>query len=189
MNFIKYLDYNTLFFIQNHVQNDFVNPIIIFFTKLGNSGFIWILISIILIMKSKYRKIGFLVLSVLFINTLFGEILLKHLIQRPRPFITLSNLNIIIEKPSSFSFPSGHTSSAFACAFIFGYFFKKYKWYFYSLAFIISFSRIYLLVHYPSDVICGIFLGYFSFLITKILYLNFIKHKNSLSAKRHSKRL
>ena len=129
MNFIKYLDYNTLFFIQNHVQNDFLNPIIIFFTKLGNSGFIWILISIILIMKSKYRKIGFLVLSVLFINTLFGEILLKHLIQRPRPFITLSNLNIIIEKPSSFSFPSGHTSSAFACAFIFGYFFKKYKWY------------------------------------------------------------
>ena len=75
MNFIKYLDYNTLFFIQNHVQNDFVNPIIIFFTKLGNSGFIWILISIILIMKSKYRKIGFLVLSVLFINTLFGEII------------------------------------------------------------------------------------------------------------------
>ena len=162
MNFIKYLDYNTLFFIQNHVQNDFLNPIIIFFTKLGNSGFIWILISIILIMKSKYRKIGFLVLSVLFINTLFGEILLKHLIQRPRPFITLSNLNIIIEKPSSFSFPSGHTSASFTVVSAL-YFAKDSLWKpALVLACLIAVSRLYLYVHYPTDVLGGIILGILS---------------------------
>ena len=160
MNFIKYLDYNTLFFIQNHVQNDFLNPIIIFFTKLGNSGFIWILISIILIMKSKYRKIGFLVLSVLFINTLFGEILLKHLIQRPRPFITLTNLNIIIEKPSSFSFPSGHATSIMAGMMSIILFCKTKKKYFVIIPVIlVGMARNYLMVHYPSDVLIGIVVG------------------------------
>lgn len=189
MNYIQLIDSNILFFIQNHIQNPILNPIMIFFTRLANGGFVWIFISGILLIKKKYRKIGLLILCALIINTILGEVFLKHLIQRPRPFDTLKGLNIIIEKPTSFSFPSGHTSSAFACAFMLGYFFKEYRWHFYILASIIGFSRVYLLVHYPSDVICGVILGYFSFLITKILYLKFFKGKNLLERKKHSKRL
>lgn len=177
MQYIQLIDSNILFFIQNHIQNPILNPIMIFFTDLGNVGFIWFLICFILLIKKKYRKVGILVLCALLVNLLLGEVFLKNLIQRPRPFETLVGLHIIITKPSTYSFPSGHTSSAFACAFMLGYFFKKYKWYFYALASLIGFSRVYLLVHYPSDVICGVILGFISYLIVKIIYLKFSKTK------------
>lgn len=177
--FIQNIDINILYFIQNHIQNNFLNPIMIFFTTLGNLGLIWLIISFLLLISKKYRKIGILTLSVLIVNTLLGEGILKHIIERPRPFITYPDLNIIISKPTSFSMPSGHTSASFAAAFMLSYCFKKYRVYFYSLASLIALSRIYLLVHYPSDVLSGILLGFLSFLIVKKLYLFKFKKRPS----------
>ncbi|MGG5461592.1 phosphatase PAP2 family protein [Clostridium sp. B9] len=162
---IQNIDISILYWIQANLQNAFLNPIMIFFTKLGNLGLLWIAIGLGLSITKKYRKVGLLTLSALIINTLLGEGILKHLIERPRPFVTYPDLNIIIHKPSSFSMPSGHTSASFAAAFVLGYYFKKLRWYFYGLASLIAFSRIYLLVHYPSDVLSGILLGFVSFLI------------------------
>ncbi|WP_300350447.1 phosphatase PAP2 family protein [Clostridium sp.] len=179
--FIQNIDINILYFFQNHIENSFLNPIMIFFTSLGNLGFIWIVISLGLLISKKYRKIGILTLAVLIVNTILGEGILKHLIERPRPFVTYKDLNIIISKPNSFSMPSGHTSASFAAAFMLSYCIKKYKVYFYTLASLIAFSRIYLLVHYPSDVLSGILLGFISFLIVIKIYN--IKFKNKLSEK------
>ena len=165
MHFIQNIDINILYFIQNNIQNKFLNPIMIFLTSLGNLGFIWIAISILLIISKKYRKIGLLTLAVLIVNTLLGEGLLKHIIERSRPFSTYENLHIMIPKPSSYSMPSGHTSVSFAVAFMLAYYFKNIRVYIYSLASLIAFSRLYLLVHYPSDVLTGALLGYLSFLI------------------------
>ncbi|HAT4339823.1 TPA: phosphatase PAP2 family protein [Clostridium perfringens] len=176
MNFIQNIDINILYFIQNNIQNKFLNPIMIFFTSLGNLGFIWIAISILLIISKKYRKIGLLTLAVLIVNTLLGEGILKYIIERPRPFATYEGLHIIIPKPSSYSMPSGHTSASFAAAFMLAYYFKNIRVYIYSLASLIAFSRIYLLVHYPSDVLTGALLGYLSFLIVRKSY-SLIKNK------------
>ncbi|MGL5245852.1 MAG: phosphatase PAP2 family protein, partial [Sarcina sp.] len=141
-------------------------------TSLSNVGFIWILISIYLICKKKYRILGILTLSALILNTILGEGLIKHIVQRPRPFNTLSGLDIIIRKPMGYSFPSGHTSSAFAAVFMLSYYFKKYRLPLMALAILTGFSRIYLLVHYPSDVLCGVLLGLISFSIVLYIYKN-----------------
>ena len=96
---------------------------------------------------------------------MLGEGILKHIIERSRPFSTYESLHIMIPKPSSYSMPSGHTSASFAAAFMLAYYFKNIRVYIYSLASLIAFSRLYLLVHYPSDVLTGILLGYLSYLI------------------------
>lgn len=170
MDILRNMDINTLYFIQNHIQNPYLNPIMIFFTNLGNAGFIWIVLSIILLFTKKFKMVGVLMLCSLAINTLLGEVFLKNFIQRPRPFQTLPNLHLLIKPPTSYSFPSGHTSSAFACAIILGYYIRKFSIPAIILAILIAFSRIYLTVHYPTDVIAGIALGIFSAIITIYSY-------------------
>ena len=184
MNIIQSLDANMLFWIQNNIHNIFLDKLMSFVTTLGDIGAIWILISIALLFSRKYRTIGILTLSVLLLNTILGEGILKNLIHRPRPFNTLEGLDIIVKKPSSYSFPSGHTSSAIAAALMLGHYFKKYRWYIYIFAGLIAFSRIYLLVHYPSDVLGGIVLGAISYIIVKFIYEQYInKKKNNIFAK------
>lgn len=170
MTFIQNMDINILYWIQSNINSNFLNPIMIFFTSLGNLGIIWIIISILLILSKKYRKIGLLTLAALIINTILGEGILKHIIERPRPFTTYPDLHIIISKPTSYSMPSGHTSASFAAAFMLAYYFKNIKVYIFSLASLIAFSRLYLLVHYPTDVLTGVLLGYISFLIVIKIY-------------------
>lgn len=184
MNFIQTIDSNILFWIQNNIHNKFLDYFMSFITTLGDIGAIWILIAIALLFSRKYRTIGILTLSVLLLNALLGEGIIKNLIQRPRPFNTLDGLDIIVRQPSSYSFPSGHTSSAFAAALMLGHYFKKYRWYIYIFAGLIAFSRIYLLVHYPSDVFGGIILGTLSYLIVKFIYDGYFnKNKGNIFVK------
>lgn len=131
---------------------------------------IWIAISIFFIFKKKYRKIGIIALLALIVNSLLGEVFLKNLIQRPRPFITLENLKLLIEAPTSFSCPSGHTSASFAVAFVIAYYLRKLAIPALILASLISLSRIYLLVHYPSDILLGILLGFVSCILSILIY-------------------
>lgn len=149
--------------ILESIQNNFQSPLndIIFstITKLGDAGFLWLVIAFALIVTKKYRKIGILVVMALILTTLVGELFIKHLVQRPRPFVVHSHLNTVIPKVSGYSFPSGHTASSFAAAIILINEFKKYWIPILVLAIGIAISRLYLLVHYPSDVIAGMLLG------------------------------
>ena len=77
MALIQNIDSSILYFIQNHIQNQFFNPIMIFITNLGNMGLIWITIAIALLFTNKFRKVGILMLCALIINTILGEIILK----------------------------------------------------------------------------------------------------------------
>lgn len=90
---------------------------------------------------------------------IIAEWFLKNIIARPRPKIEIPTAIVPFDFYQSFSFPSGHATIAFAAAYILGREHKKSKWLYYSLAMLISFSRIYLGKHYPSDVIAGTFLG------------------------------
>ncbi|GMQ56685.1 phosphatase PAP2 family protein [Vallitalea sediminicola] len=143
--------------LMKNIRSDFLDSIFtnIIFQK---SMYIWIILIVVLLCIKKTRKLG-IVAGISFVVTLIvGEIILKNIIDRARPFITY-NLDVIVKKPTSFSFPSGSTALSFAVfgAFLFSK--NKYGIVIYVFAVIIAFSRIYLGLHYFSDVVGGMVLG------------------------------
>ena len=153
-------DGNMLLFIQEHLRNPILTPAFQFITTLGNGGLIWLIIISFLLVFKKSRKTGLVALITLVMCIIINNVMLKHIIARPRPFDTLTQLQVLIKKPTDFSFPSGHTASSFAVAGAFYYYGNK-KWGIIAFLFagLIGFSRLYLGVHYPSDVICGALSG------------------------------
>lgn len=145
--------------IQSNIRTGFMDAIMPFITQLGDAGLIWIILSICLIIPKKTRKIGFVMIIALILNGIICNIILKPMLARIRPFDVNTAIKLLINKPRDFSFPSGHTSASFTAASVL--FFRKSKLFVPSLvlAFLISFSRLYLYVHYPSDVLAGLVLG------------------------------
>lgn len=154
------LDGNILLFIQEFIRNPFLNPIVIFITSLGDGGFVWILATIALLIPKKTRKIGYMSALALLGSLLINNTLIKNLVARPRPYTVLSELQILIPKPGEYSFPSGHTSSSFAAAAVFyRQLPKKFGVPAITLAVLIGLSRLYVGVHYPTDVLAGAVMG------------------------------
>lgn len=154
------LDGNILLWIQEYVRNDFLTPIFKFITSLGDGGFIWIAIAILLIFMKGYRKTGISVGVALLGSLLFNNMLIKNLVARTRPYRVIDTLTILIEEPGEFSFPSGHTSSSFAAAVVlFLLLPRKYGVPAMILACLIGISRLYVGVHYPTDVLGGMIMG------------------------------
>ncbi len=141
------------------MRNPFLDKIFTFITSLGDGGFIWIFICIILLMFKKTRKCGITVALGLILNLIISNGILKNIFARTRPFDANSIKDILIALPKDFSFPSGHSSSSFVGATAVFLHFKKSGIFFLILASMIAFSRLYLYVHYPSDVVVGILIG------------------------------
>lgn len=171
---LEKMDLNILKYINDHLHNVVLDKVMPMITYLGNVGLIWIIISLILIISKKYRKVGILTLCSMVLGTILGEVILKQIFQRSRPFIELSELKLLIKRPSTYSFPSGHTLSAFAAAGIIGGMIRRFKVLVMILATLIAFSRLYLSVHYPSDVLVGAVLG----LLCAKIVLHFSKRTN-----------
>lgn len=153
------VEFSILDFIQNQFRTpfgDFVMPLI---SKLGNGGIIWLVLSGLLCVFPKYRKAGVTMLTALALDVLLCNVMLKPLVGRMRPFTVNTGVELLINAPKDFSFPSGHTAASFAAAF--ALLFVKNKLWIPSmiLASLIAFSRLYLYVHYPTDVLAGILLG------------------------------
>lgn len=154
------LEGSVLLWIQEYVRNDFLTPLMIFITTLGDAGMIWIGIAIVLLCFKKTRNVGLLVGFSLIGSLVVNNIILKNLVARIRPYEVVEGLRILIEKPGEFSFPSGHTGSSFAAGVIlFLACPKKYGIPALVLAFLISISRMYVGVHYPTDVLGGMVTG------------------------------
>ena len=135
---------------------DFLMPKI---TLLGNGGAIWILAAVILLCTKKYRKQGVLLLAGLVAGVLVGNVCLKHLIARPRPCWLDSSVQLLIANPTDYSFPSGHTLSSVICATVLTKTDRRFGYAAIPLAALIAFSRLYLYVHFPSDVLAAAVLG------------------------------
>lgn len=159
MSLIQNLDNFILLYIKNNMHGYIMNKAMVGITSLGNGGSIWIVIACLLLISKKYRKIGFMSLGALILSAVLGEGILKHVVQRIRPSASIPAANLLISKPLSYSFPSGHTTSSFAAAGVLAKYFKHYALGFFILASLIAFSRLYLYVHYPSDIISGIIIG------------------------------
>ncbi len=147
---------NILLWLQNNMRNDILNHIMIFITSLGNAGAIWIIMAVGLLIPKKTRKTGIMVISGLLLSFIINNIILKNLVARTRPYDMIAGLTSLVGIQSDYSFPSGHTASSFVAAVIMlGNLPKKYGVPAIILAFLIAFSRMYVGVHYPSDVIAG----------------------------------
>lgn len=154
------LDGGFLLFLQEYVRNPILDKIMIFITSLGNGGMIWIVATILLLIPKKTRKAGIVSAAALLGSLLFNNMLIKNIVQRQRPYVTLETLKIIIPRPSDFSFPSGHSAASFAAAASFYRLLpQKFGIPAIVLAALIAFSRLYVGVHYPTDVLAGALMG------------------------------
>ena len=147
-------------FIYN--KNKFLDKLMITITLSGDLGIIWIIISFFLFSRKKYTNVAIMLLLAIVLASILGEGTIKHIVKRKRPFIKNKIAKLLIPHPGTYSFPSGHTASSFAAATVFIRTDMRLTSLIVAIAVLISFSRLYLRVHYLSDVIGGIILGVFS---------------------------
>lgn len=158
--FLSELDSGILLWIQEYLRNPVLTPILKVITTLGNVGAIWILLTLLILMMPKTRNVGCMMAAALLGTLLINNILLKNLVARTRPYDVIEGLTYIVRRPKEFSFPSGHAGSSFAAACIMlRRLPRRYGIPAFVLAVLIALSRLYVGVHYPSDVLFGVISG------------------------------
>lgn len=159
-----------------------LNVILAFFTYIGEGGAVWIAAALLMLCFAKTRKISLPVILALVMELIINENIIKQLVRRTRPFVMNPDIDTIVHKPSSYSFPSGHTCTAFAAATAIFMHNKKMGIAAYAVAVLIAFSRNYFYIHFPTDVICGAILGaaigFCSVKITKFADSKIRRNKN-----------
>lgn len=174
------MEIDLLYWIQEYIRVPMLDPIWAGITTLGNKGAIWIVFTLVCLFINKKRYTGIAMLSSLLLCVLVVNITLKPLVMRIRPYEVANFINIYIPKPHDFSFPSGHTAASFAAAWAFFRMEKgKFRYGFLFLAILISFSRMYFFVHYPTDVGISLILG-IAFAEIGVWISSNIKEKNEL---------
>jgi len=168
-------------FIQENLRTligDAVMPII---TQTMNYDILAGVIAVILICTKRFRWVGVAILIGAALGYLIGNGMIKFLVDRPRPFIENSNIILLIPAPTSSSFPSGHTIGAVAMAVALYMYNKKAGYVGFIFAAIIAYSRLYLYLHYPTDVIAGIVIGiicgYVGYRISELIRIRYKKEK------------
>lgn len=159
----------TQFFLNLIPHNILFNSFFSFLSLKGSFIFIWLLVMLIVLILeerknpgiTKHDKKFIIVFSVSFLLTYFlSDFILKNIFQRVRPFLDTKYFILnTFSCPHDFSFPSVHAATAFAAATVLTYFDKKRRWFYYIVAILISYSRIYLGCHYFFDVIVGAVVG------------------------------
>lgn len=154
------IDGQSLIWIQENLRFAFLTPIMKFITHLGDAGIFWILLTLGLLIFKKTRRVGVMSAVALLGALIIDNIILKNLVGRVRPYEVVDGLQCLIGAQKDFSFPSGHTGSSFASAVVcFKELPKRYGIPLLVLAFLIAFSRLYVGVHYPTDVLAGMVIG------------------------------
>lgn len=153
------IDFSVLAFIREHFSCTAMDVLMKLFTYAGNGGMVWIALTVGLLISKKHRRLGVTMAIGLLVCLTAGNLLLKPLIARERPFIADPSIALVISPPSGYSFPSGHSFSSFVSASILSKYSRKAAAFAIPAAVLIAFSRLYFCVHFPSDVICGAALG------------------------------
>ena len=154
------LDGAFLLWLQD-LRTPILNALFSFYTQLGNAGLVWIVLSAVLLLHPRTRKAGFWALIAMLFGLLVTNVLLKHLVARTRPWLVVEGLTALVDERDPNSFPSGHTCAAFACCLTWARFAAR-RWgkvLCLALAVLMGLSRLYVGVHFPSDVIAGCAVG------------------------------
>ena len=152
-------------------------------TKLGNAGIFWIILTVLFLLIPKMRKTGVVMAAALIIDLLLCNVLLKNFVARTRTYDVNTGIQLLVAKLRDYSFPSGHTAASFASATALYFAGEKKLWKpALVLACLIAVSRLYLYVHYPTDVlggvVIGIIAGYLGYRLVKVLEDKFSRMKN-----------
>lgn len=153
---------------------DFIVPLI---TYLGEFGAVWIVLAIVLLTQRKYRRAGLIVAVALILDLIICNGILKHIFMRTRPCDINKTVKLIIPHPSEYSFPSGHSAASFAAAsalLFAGH--KKMSYWAFGLAVVIGFTRLYLYVHFPTDILGGALAGVLAGFLASVL-VKFVEKK------------
>lgn len=145
--------------IQQNVRGPVLDALLPAISALGNAGLIWIAMGLFLLAFKKRREQGAVVLIALALCGLCGNLILKPLIARPRPFAWNPEIQLLINAPRDFSFPSGHSMSSLAAATALFLYDRKWGGAALALGGVIVFSRLYLYVHFLTDVLMGSLMG------------------------------
>ena len=170
-------------FIHNLLGSTFSDNFFAFITKLSDGGIFFIILGLVLLIFKKTRKAGITVLLSIIIGYITGNLILKNIVARTRPYDVNTALEIITKRPTDYSFPSGHTLVAIESAFSIFFYNKKWGTAAIVLAVLIGLSRLYLYVHYPTDVLAGALLGFFTAFaakkLTDLIYNKLSKNKKA----------
>lgn len=170
---IRELDFRILDWIQQNCRSTVMDALMPKVTMLGQMRLLWIALALLFLMIRKYRKCGITLSFGLICSLLIGNLLLKNIVARSRPCWINTDIDMLIAIPKDYSFPSGHTLCAFIAAVIILSYDKRLGIPALLIAAAVGFSRMYLYVHFPSDVLAGMVLGVaigiFSILLTRKL--------------------
>ena len=162
------MDFSILYALQ-HLHNAVLDRVMVGITSLGNAGWIWIALTAVFLILPKYRKCGVRMAIALILDLILCNLVLKPLAARPRPCWIDEQVKLLVAAPKDYSFPSGHSAASFAAAVSIFVMHKKEGAAALILACLIAFSRLYLFVHFPTDVLAGIAVGFIcAFLAAKI---------------------
>lgn len=180
-DYITKIDFAILNWIQEHLKCDILDYFMPVFTSLGNKGILFILLAVVFLAVPKFRKWGASLACSLFLGFLFGNLLIKNVVARVRPYDQVENITLLIDKLNDYSFPSGHTMAAFEFFAVICMMPVRagYKVMAGIMAVVMAFSRLYLHVHFPSDVLGGMVLGFlFGIMGVRIVEMLWEEHKS-----------
>lgn len=154
----------------NHGVHPAADKLMLWVTRMGNGGLAWIVVSLVMIGLG-WRQEGLLTLLALTLTAVLINLVVKPIFTRKRPYEILETVRTRITPPFGSSFPSGHAASSFAAASMLWFFNVPFRHWALALALLIAFSRVYLMVHFPSDVLVGMISGIVISYLTYLLAL------------------
>ncbi|HOV79891.1 MAG TPA: phosphatase PAP2 family protein [Bacillota bacterium] len=159
--FVKRVDTGWFYSINHGLHNTVFNKVMPAVSNAGTDGLVWIALGLVLLIlgRKETKRASVLMMLALLVSYLLGEEGLKTLFHRPRPFETLPGVHLLVFPPDTYSFPSGHAANAFACALVLARKIRNISLPVCIFAVIMAFSRVYVGVHYPLDVLAGALLG------------------------------
>lgn len=158
MNWLNETELPILWWIREHLTNPFLDTVMPYISSLARHGEFWILLALILVCFKKTRKAGVAMGIAMACGYLIGNMGMKNLFARTRPY-DMTEVQLLVAKLHDFSFPSGHTLVSIEAATALTYYHRKWGVAALVLAALIAYSRLYLFVHYPTDVLAGALLG------------------------------